>query len=45
MARFQRLTTDVGRIELEEQGDLAVFRWFRDRPLTLGRQRGERGRR
>ena len=36
MARFQRLTTDVGRIELKEQGQLAVFRWFRDRPLTLG---------
>ena len=36
MARFQRLTTDVGRIELEKQHQLAVFRWFRDRPLTLG---------
>jgi AraC-like DNA-binding protein len=36
LVRFQRLTTDVGRIELEERGDLAVFRWFRDRPLTLG---------
>ncbi|HMK73133.1 MAG TPA: AraC family transcriptional regulator, partial [Myxococcaceae bacterium] len=36
MARFQRLSTDVGRMVLEERGDLAVFRWFRDRPLTLG---------